>query len=155
MCSLVIISGWRGPSGMAGGAADSRDASPEQVARAPRGVLGRALRHPGELGPRRSPGGPLSIPRGIHEIVVVLEIPRWGVVRLIGDPRSPPPRVGEVFRLELLNPREDALRGGSDRPTAQAVMEDLGQGARLRSQDRGAPCQRLERDERRVLIPDR
>src|SRR5438552_4208968 len=117
MCSLVIISGWRGPSGMAGGAADSRDASPEQVARAPRGVLGRALRHPGELGPRRSPGGPLSIPRGIHEIVVVLEIPRWRVVRLKGDSRSPPLRVGVVLCFELLYPRENALLGGSVCPT--------------------------------------
>src|SRR5437899_12495380 len=112
MCSLVIISGWRGPSGMAGGAADSRDASPEQVARAPRGVLGRALRHPGELGPRRSPGGPLSIPRGIHEIVVVLEIPRWGVVRLIGDPTSPPLPVGQVLGLELVDSCEEPLCRG-------------------------------------------
>src|SRR5207249_7009072 len=94
----------------------------------------------------------LAFPRGLNQSFVVLEVLRGCVIGLIRHAGRPPLAVGQVFRLELFDPREDSFRGRPDRPAAHVPVKDLRKSAGLGGQDGSTPGEGFERDKRCALL---
>src|SRR5438445_8946347 len=78
--------------------------------------------HFGQLGGIRGSHGRLPFPRRVDQSVVVLEVLRGRVIRLIGHPGGPPLAVREVPDLEFLDSRENPFRRRLDRPATHATL---------------------------------
>src|SRR2546430_4093304 len=111
---------------------------------------GRDRREIREVSRRR---GPPPIPHRFDEPVVLLQVLRGRVEGLVRRSSGLPLPARTFLGLELFDALEGSLRSGPDRPATDAAMEGLGQRPGVRTQEGGPPCEGLERDAGRALLP--